>query len=241
MYTLYADIDTIIAGFTANKAACTKGLFAWTIYVNCLATDANYAGLVGGTAADPIIYVKSGFCQEFATKCEPYFESAYEINTLAQAVNPCFDPNGQAIYNDLTGTFSASVNTNLNNIWTSIVTQEAVQLQAAAAGQVNETTYVGLACNDEDTNSPDCNFICQSVLTVNGFKTNAYLNLDASSSTRLLQSGSSTIVESSTANDPFVFTQNDNTAADTESSPFSSAVNLLFSFAFALVALFVTL
>jgi len=235
-----SQISTYKSQYISGKANCSASVFAWVIYVNCLATDANYATKLSGTGSNLNIFVQTGTCQQYITDCMPYFTASSNIAGAALFGGICNNDDFSQVQSDLSGTFSASVNTDLNSLWATIKNSPA-DIAAVAQfgggdggdsglGTTTTTTtdvnaYVGLECGSDDPNAEDCNFICNNVLTSTGvgYKINAFLNLDASSSTRRLLQNNHGPQETPSGPALFTVTANEDTTVADDNDPLSGS------------------
>jgi hypothetical protein len=225
-------IDTYTSDYISGKANCSAQLFAWQIYVNCLATDADYSSKLSGTGSNVDIFVKSGTCDHYKSECLGYFDAAGKLAGIAGFGAICSSSLFDDITSDLQADWSDSINTELNGYWTQLKNDPEL-LGAAGSfgggdGFSGESTYdanafVGLSCSESNSNGFDCDFICNDVLRNDGkgFNTNAYLNLDGSiNNRRRLSNGPS---ERSDGPDPVALTSNEDTTADEDDDPFSGS------------------
>lgn len=175
------------ATYAAAKAACTKAVFKHLIAVTCLAASSMYSTYVSGTMMAPMLKERMSSCMVYQTACIPYYTSAMMQMTSINWIQECQSSAGMQVAMLLSNstTFSASVNTQLNSIYTT-----QVMAMATASQMSPNMMFAGLMCNSSNQNAADCNFICNNVINATGIKMDAYDNLNTAATMRNLADAS---------------------------------------------------
>jgi len=162
-------------------------------YATCLAALASNAtnGTVGGSSTNPSLTLSNNACSGYQSKCYDYFTYATQAENVLANVNNANSLFAIEIYTIVSNTSLSisSMNTQLNVY----ATQVLAALNAAAQNPLTRP-WAPISCNNTNTGSSDCNYICTNVITPTGFNEDNFNCISTTSSSQAAVSNGSRVL-----------------------------------------------